>query len=148
MSLYPGQVTVQPHAYTDGHYLVVTPPAAADSSFRIVFKTDGQKVLRYTSGLVPAVEYVEGCSEKTRLRLPKRGGPLSSACRFLRSPQLFCVSCYPCQTFPATRSRKTAKPLLSCTGESSCASFAPTQAPKKRPSAIHNAAPMLRLPLR
>lgn len=62
MSLYPGQVTVQPHAYTDGHYLVVTPPAAADSSFRIVFETDGQKVLRYRSGLVPAVEYVEGCS--------------------------------------------------------------------------------------
>ncbi len=61
-ALYPGRVAVESHAYTDGHYLVVTPPAAADSSFRIVFETDGQKVLRYRSGLMPAVEYVEGCS--------------------------------------------------------------------------------------
>ncbi|MGK2961055.1 MAG: hypothetical protein ACSLFK_02790 [Gemmatimonadaceae bacterium] len=61
-ALYPGRVAVEPHAYTDGHYLVFTPPAAADSSFRIVFETDGQKVLRYRSGLMPAVEYVEGCS--------------------------------------------------------------------------------------
>ena len=61
-ALYPGRVAVEPHAYTDGHYLVVTPPAAADSSFRIVFETDGKNVLRYRSGLMPAVEYVEGCS--------------------------------------------------------------------------------------
>jgi hypothetical protein len=60
-SLYPG-VVVQPHKYTDGHYLVVTPAAAADKDFRIVFETDGAKVLRYRSGKVPAVEYVEGCS--------------------------------------------------------------------------------------
>ena len=60
-SLYPG-VATQPHKYTDGHYLVVTPAAAADKNFRIVFETDGAKVLRYRSGRVPAVEYVEGCS--------------------------------------------------------------------------------------
>ncbi len=61
-SLYPNQVTVQPHKYTDGRYLVVTPVAAADKDYRIVFETDGQKVLRYRSGLVPSVEYVEGCA--------------------------------------------------------------------------------------
>lgn len=59
--LYPG-VQVQPHKYTDGHYLVVTPSAPADSAKRIVFETDGQKVLRFRAGQRPQVEYVEGCS--------------------------------------------------------------------------------------
>jgi hypothetical protein len=61
-SLYPGLVTTQPHKYTDGHYLVVTPGSAEEKGFRIVFETDGSKVLRYRSGRTPAVEYVEGCS--------------------------------------------------------------------------------------
>jgi hypothetical protein len=60
-SLYPGVVT-KPHAYTNGHYLVVTPSATADQRFRLVFETDGEKVLRYRSGRMPSVEYVEGCS--------------------------------------------------------------------------------------
>ena len=59
-SLYPGIVTVRPHKYTDGHYLVVTPKDAGEN--RIVFETDGKKVTRYQSGRLPAVEYVEGCS--------------------------------------------------------------------------------------
>ena len=59
-SLYQGMVAVQPHKYTDGHYLVVTPKDAGEN--RIVFETDGKKVLRFRSGLRPAVEYVEGCS--------------------------------------------------------------------------------------
>ena len=59
-SLYPGIVTVRPHKYTDGHYLVVTPRDAGEN--RIVFETDGKKVTRYQSGRRPAVEYVEGCS--------------------------------------------------------------------------------------
>lgn len=59
-SLYPGRVAVQPHKYTDGHYLVVTPKSGGDN--RIVFETDGKKVLRYRSGRMPAVQYVEGCA--------------------------------------------------------------------------------------
>ena len=59
-SLYPGQVKVMPHKYTSGHYLVVTPSGGGE--YRIVFETDGKKVLRYRSGREPAVEYVEGCS--------------------------------------------------------------------------------------
>jgi hypothetical protein len=59
-SLYPGQVRVMPHKYTAGHYLVVTPGGGEE--YRIVFETDGKKVLRYRSGREPAVEYVEGCS--------------------------------------------------------------------------------------
>ena len=60
--LYPGQVTVTPHKYEDGHYLTVTPPAAADKRFRIVFETAGGRVTRYRAGIMPSVEYVEGCS--------------------------------------------------------------------------------------
>lgn len=58
---YPGQVEVQPHKYTDGHYLVVTPRNAADSDLRIVFETDGKKVETFRGGRVPQVLYVEGC---------------------------------------------------------------------------------------
>ena len=60
--LYPGQVEVQPHKYTDGHYLVVTPVDPEEREYRIVFETDGKKVLRYRAGRVPSVQYVEGCS--------------------------------------------------------------------------------------
>ena len=58
-SLYPG-VATQPHKYTDGHYLVVTPKSGGPN--RIIFETDGSKVTRYRSGKMPQVEYVEGCS--------------------------------------------------------------------------------------
>ena len=59
-TLYPGQVSVTPHKYTQGgHYLTVTPPTSAD---RIIFETDGKKVVNYRAGQRPQVEYVEGCS--------------------------------------------------------------------------------------
>jgi len=60
--LYPGQVTVTPHKYVDGHYLTVTPTAPADKRYRIVFETVGGRVSRYRAGIMPSVEYVEGCS--------------------------------------------------------------------------------------
>lgn len=60
-SLYPGRVAVQPHKYTKGHYLIVTPTAPSDSAFRIIFETDGQSVTKYRSGTEPQVSYVEGC---------------------------------------------------------------------------------------
>jgi len=55
--LYPA-ARVEPHKYTDGHYLVVdvTPQR------RFVFETDGSKVTRYRSGAVPVVDWVEGCA--------------------------------------------------------------------------------------
>ena len=59
-SLYGDRVKVMPHKYTSGHYLVVTPSSA--SNHRLVFETDGSKVLRYRSGREPEVEFVEGCS--------------------------------------------------------------------------------------
>ena len=55
---YPGRVTVQPHKYTEGHYLNVDLP----SRRRIVFETDGKVVTRYRIGTRPQVDWIEGCS--------------------------------------------------------------------------------------
>jgi hypothetical protein len=61
-ALYPGRVQTLPHKYVDGHYLVVRRGARADSMYRLVFETDGQRVTRYRGGRFPEVEWVEGCS--------------------------------------------------------------------------------------
>jgi hypothetical protein len=60
--LYQGRVEVQPHKYTGptGHYLVVTPPG--DTLHKLIFETDGERVLNYRGGRVPAVQAVEGCA--------------------------------------------------------------------------------------
>jgi hypothetical protein len=60
--LYPGRVTVSPHKYTDGRYLIVRPAAASDTTHLLVFETDGRVVQRFRAGQKPQVEYVEGCS--------------------------------------------------------------------------------------
>lgn len=60
--LYPGRVTVEPHKYTDGHYLVVRPAAASDTTNLLVFETDGRVVERFRAGRKPQVQWVEGCS--------------------------------------------------------------------------------------
>ncbi|MBA3656799.1 MAG: hypothetical protein H0W69_05535 [Gemmatimonadaceae bacterium] len=59
-SLYGARLKTSPHKYTDGHYLTL--PSTTDSSSKIVFETDGIRVLRFRSGKTPAVDYVEGCS--------------------------------------------------------------------------------------
>jgi hypothetical protein len=56
--LYPGRVTVQPHKYTDGHYLVVTPAVRSDTTNLMIFETDGRVVERFRAGQRPQVEYV------------------------------------------------------------------------------------------
>lgn len=61
-SLYPGRVTVTPHKYSDGHYLIVKSANAADSLNFIIFETEMQTVTKFRGGLMPSVEYVEGCS--------------------------------------------------------------------------------------
>ena len=61
-SLYPSRVTVTPHKYTQGHYLTVGPATPADSQYRLVFETDSGRVTTYRAGLLPMVEWVEGCS--------------------------------------------------------------------------------------
>ena len=59
MALYSGKITTTPHKYLpNGHYMTVAPTAANN---RIVFETDGNKVINYRSGQQPQVEYVERC---------------------------------------------------------------------------------------
>jgi hypothetical protein len=61
--LYPGGLRVQPHKYDPkGRYLVVQETTPADSARRLIFETDGQRVVRYRAGITPAVEFVEGCA--------------------------------------------------------------------------------------
>lgn len=59
---YAGRVAATPHKYSDGKYLTVSPASPSDSTYRLVFETDGQHVTRYRAGLLPAVGWVEGCS--------------------------------------------------------------------------------------
>jgi hypothetical protein len=58
-SIYGPRLEVQPHKYVDdGHYLIVR---SADRKFALVMETDGKEVFNLLAGLVPSVEYVEGC---------------------------------------------------------------------------------------
>jgi hypothetical protein len=56
--VYGSRLTVQRHKYTDGHYLIVQ---ERDTTHRIVFETDGNRIVRYYAGRRPAVDYVERC---------------------------------------------------------------------------------------
>lgn len=61
-SLYPGQIQVTPHKYLiSGHYLTLIPKDQTDKNFRVIFETDGKKVVRYRAGKLPEVEFVERC---------------------------------------------------------------------------------------
>jgi len=60
---YPVGLQVQPHKYDPkGRYLVLQGTQPADSARRLIFETDGQRVVRYRAGITPAVQYVEGCA--------------------------------------------------------------------------------------
>lgn len=59
-SLYGTSVLRQPHKYTDGSYLIV--PATSDTAYQLVFETDGNAVTTYRAGVMPMVQWVEGCS--------------------------------------------------------------------------------------
>ncbi|MFT3807145.1 hypothetical protein [Arenimonas sp.] len=60
LAKFPGRVEQQPHKYTDGKYLVVSPEGGGES--RLVFETDEKGVIeRWRIGVPPAVHYVEGC---------------------------------------------------------------------------------------
>jgi hypothetical protein len=56
---YRGRVASLPHKYLkNGHNLVVWQPGITS---RMIFETDGDKVLRYRVGRLPALDLVEGC---------------------------------------------------------------------------------------
>jgi hypothetical protein len=59
---YAGKVRRDPRPYSgpESHYLVVNAPG--DSTFRIIFETDGKRVDGYRLGRRDAVDLIEGCS--------------------------------------------------------------------------------------
>lgn len=58
--VYGDRARVEPHKYVpQGHNLVVTSPS--DTMHRIVFETDGQRVVKYHAGRRPTVDLVERC---------------------------------------------------------------------------------------
>lgn len=61
-TLYAGHLTEQPHKYTDGRYLIVSPAGPDSATHRVIFETDGNVVTRLRGGRLPEVEWVEGCS--------------------------------------------------------------------------------------
>jgi hypothetical protein len=61
-SLYPGQIRVSKHKYTNGNYLTFVPRDASDKNYRLIFETDGKRVTQFRSGKLPEAEFVEGCS--------------------------------------------------------------------------------------
>jgi hypothetical protein len=59
---YPQGLEVRPHKYEPtGRYLIIH-ETEADSTRRLIFESDGQRIVRYRAGIMPAVEYVEGCA--------------------------------------------------------------------------------------
>jgi len=60
-AVYGKSLQVRPHKYDSaGRYLVLVPDGGADS-LRLIFETRGRVVTRYRAGVLPAVDYVEGC---------------------------------------------------------------------------------------
>ena len=57
---YAGPVSVEPHRYIAGEYLIVTGPSPATSA--IVFETSRDTIINYRAGVLPEVRWVEGCS--------------------------------------------------------------------------------------
>jgi hypothetical protein len=55
--LYGNAVVVEPHYYTDGHYLTIR-----SGKHGIRFETDQNKVTSFYAGISEAIGFVEGCS--------------------------------------------------------------------------------------
>ena len=58
---YGTRLVESPHKYVRGGRYLSASSVDGDDSRRVVFETDGTRVMRYRAGVRPAVEYVEGC---------------------------------------------------------------------------------------
>ncbi|MDR2220662.1 MAG: hypothetical protein LBE24_08810 [Methylobacillus sp.] len=54
---YP-QAVLKPHAYTDGHYVILT---SKDEKSALLMEENEGKIMVIRGGLVPSVNYIEGC---------------------------------------------------------------------------------------
>ena len=56
---YGGTLEIRPHKYDEyGHYLIMR---SQDRKSAIAFETDGKRIVKMRAGVLPSVEYVEGC---------------------------------------------------------------------------------------
>jgi len=62
LDAYRGRARIESHPYSgpDWHYVIVTP--SRDSTYRMIFETDGLTVHSFRVGLRGAVDLIEGCS--------------------------------------------------------------------------------------
>jgi hypothetical protein len=56
--VYGSRLKVEPHHYTDGHYLTAR---SSDGHNGIRFETDQGKITMFYAGRYEAIQYVEGC---------------------------------------------------------------------------------------
>jgi len=56
--VYGARLTIEPHKYTDGHYLTVRSSAGG---YGVRFETDRGKITTYYAGLYDAIRLVERC---------------------------------------------------------------------------------------
>jgi len=56
MQVYGSRLKVEPHVYTNGHYLTIH-----NGDYGVRFETDKGKVSTFYAGTFEAVRYVEGC---------------------------------------------------------------------------------------
>lgn len=64
LAAYGDQIEISPHHYTfeeGGEYLTFVPNDASDADYRLVMETLNDEVTQIRAGLLPAVEWVEGC---------------------------------------------------------------------------------------
>lgn len=54
--VYGSGLKVEPHHYTDGHYLTLR-----SGNYGIRFETEKRKVSTFYAGTFEAIQYVEGC---------------------------------------------------------------------------------------
>jgi hypothetical protein len=58
MNVYGSRLKIEPHHYTEGHYLTVR---SSEGRFGIRFETEQGKITTFYSGRYNAIQYVEGC---------------------------------------------------------------------------------------
>jgi len=58
LRVYGSKMKVEPHKYTEGHYLTVR---SSTGTYGIRFETDAGKITTFYAGSYEAIQYVEGC---------------------------------------------------------------------------------------
>ncbi len=62
LKLYGKKIVVEAHKYDEhGHYLIYVPKDKWDKKYRLIFETSKKRVTQFRIGLLPEVEWVEGC---------------------------------------------------------------------------------------